>query len=363
MKKANRLQLHFCFWLVYFSITLFNELYLTSDFAGDNTWNNFIKVFIGEVNLLSIKILLVYYVLYSVIPRWIKAIGKKALLVEAIAVLLAGVITYRLTIQFVNWRIILQRIPENLTTASLVARFFFSLLEILQIVGIAATIRLFRMRLANVENEKELIRARMKAELGHLKSQINPHFLFNTLNSIYSLSLVQSPQTPEVVLRLSSLLRFMLYESEKTFISVNDEIKIINDYVEMQQLRFENRVQVSRVWDVDNGATRIAPLLLFPFVENAFKHGIGTKNDNAFIDVNLTLQDGQLKMVTRNFILKESVSAKDDSGIGLTNLKKQLQLLYGEYDLKTEEQGMVFETSLFINLKSYAGNELYNSGR
>ncbi len=363
MKNLKRIHLHILFWLVYFGITFFSELYLTSDFVGKNTFNYFLKILAGEVDLFIIKVCLVYYVLYSYIPRWIKANNKNGLLVEAITVLLLTVFFYRLVIHYINWKLILGEVPPNLTTASLIARYFFSLLDISQIVGIAATIKLFRMRISTIENEKELIRAKMKAELGHLKSQINPHFLFNTLNSIYSLALMQSPQTPEVVLRLSSLLRFMLYESEKVSISIDDEIKIINDYVEMQQLRFENRVQITLNVKIDYGGTAIAPLMLFPFVENAFKHGIGTKSDNAFIDVSLCLKDGIVKMSTLNFISKESVTEKDDHGIGLTNIKKQLQLLYGDYDLKTENHGDVFEVTLHINLNSYVGNELYNSGR
>lgn len=363
MKIKSRLVLHIAFWLVYFSVTLFNELYLTSDFTWNNDLLHFSKIFLCEVNLLMIKIALVYYVLNSYLQRWVVRSKKTGLIIEGVLVFLLTVLFYRLVIHFINWKLILHEVPSQLTIQSLTARFFYSALEIIQVLTIAATIKLFRMRILAMENEKELIRERMKAELDHLKSQINPHFLFNTLNSIYSLSLVQSEKTPELVSRLSDMLRFMLYESDKVFIPVKNEIALIEDYIDMQQIRFENRVSIKRVFDTDDLELLIPPLLLFPFIENAFKHGVGAKGDNSFIDVELKIEKGHLQMRVKNSVFHESVDTETHHGIGLNNLRKQLNLLYHNFELNVIEKSSVYEADLKINLETYAGLELYHRRR
>lgn len=363
MKPKSRLALHILFWLVYFSVTLFNELYLTSDFALNDDYGHFFRIFLCEINLLLIKIALVYYVLNAYLHRWVARPKKAGLIVEGLLVFLCTVVLYRLVIHFVNWKLILHETPPRLTIQSLTARFFYSALEIIQVLTIAATIKLFRMRLRAVENEKELIRERMKAELDHLKSQINPHFLFNTLNSIYSLALVQSEKTPELVSRLSDMLRFMLYESDKVFIPVKDEISLIEDYIDMQQIRFENRVSITRSFQTDDPELLIPPLLLFPFIENAFKHGVGGKGDGAFIDVALQIKKAHLRMRVKNSVFHESVGAETHHGIGLNNLRKQLALLYREFELTIDEKSSIYEADLKINLETYAGLELYHRRR
>lgn len=355
MVPKNRIGLHVFFWLIYFGITFFNELYLTSDFAGNVSLAHVAFILPCEILLFAIKVLLVYYVLYAYLPRWAKAPDKTKLVLEGLGVLFVTLLVYR------GIKVVFREEPPDPTIQSIIARFLYSFLEILQIVAIAATIKLFRVRIAAMQKEKELEREKMMAELGHLKAQINPHFLFNMLNSIFSLSRMQSERTSDVVLRLSSLLRFMLYESGKVTVPIEDEIKIIRDYIDMQQLRFEGRVNISQTFDVDNPGTAITPLLLFPFFENAFKHGVGSKADHSFIDVVLRLHEGRLHLKMRNSVVKESLNDSDSHGIGLANIRKQLRLLYKEYDLHTHEVDQVFEADLAINLHSYAGLELYHS--
>lgn len=358
MVPKNRIGLHVIFWLIYFGITFFNELYLTSDFAhGTVSLAHVVHILPCELLLFAIKVGLVYYVLYAYLPRWAKAPDKTRLLAEGVLVLTATLLVYR------GVKVIFREEPPDPTVQSIIARFLYSFLEIVQIVAIAATIKLFRVRIAAIQKEKELEREKMKAELGQLKAQINPHFLFNMLNSIFSLSRMQSERTSDVVLRLSSLLRFMLYESGKATVPIEDEIKIIRDYIDMQQLRFEGRVNITQAFEVDNPGTAITPLLLFPFFENAFKHGVGSRADRSFIHVTLRLQEGRLRMNLRNSVVKESLNDGDSHGIGLVNIRKQLRLLYQEYDLHTREADHVFEADLAINLNSYAGLELYHSGR
>src|SRR5690606_31856629 len=161
----------------------------------------------------------------------------------------------------------------QLTRLQHTARYFYSGLDLLQVTGIAAAIKLFRLRIVAVTGEKRLIQERLQSEMQHLRAQINPHFLFNTLNSIYALARVQSAAAPDAVLRLSHILRYMLYATEQRSIPLAEELKITMDYIELQQVRFGDKVQVRTDQQIDNPEASVTPQILLPLVENAFKHG------------------------------------------------------------------------------------------
>lgn len=346
---------HVGFWLVYFSITLFNELFLTSDFSGNLESDHLFKVVITELILLSVKVAFVYLILYRMMPRWQRpGWNFWRIIPEAILLLLATTALYRLIIQYINWPLVFRQVPGPFTAASMIARYCFSLLEILQVTGIAATIRLFRLRLHEAEREKELLRVKTRTEIAQLKAQINPHFLFNMLNSLYALSREQSAALPEVVLRLSQLLRYMLYESEKERTTLEAEVSAIADFLELQKIRFGLRVRIEQELLIPEPSTPIAPLLILPLVENAFKHGVGTREDDSFISVSLRLQEHRLAAEIRNSIGLNSVREKEGEGLGLSNLRRQLALQYTDYHFTTAIEDGTFRASLDLNTTSYA---------
>jgi len=193
-----------------------------------------------------------------------------------------------------------------------------------------------------------------------LQAQMNPHFLFNMLNTIYSMSIIKSDKTPDVIMRLSALLRFMLYEIEKEWIPIETEINIIKEFIALQLFRFENKVKVTQNYSEIEEQKLIKPLLMFPLIENAFKHGIGIKSDKSFIHIDIKLVDDNLMLRTENKIMKEENNLSDSSGLGLSNIKKQLQLIYTDFDLQTSELNDTFIVTLFINLKSYDTTSLPN---
>jgi sensor histidine kinase YesM len=200
---------------------------------------------------------------------------------------------------------------------------------------------------------QQLTIEKQQAELSYLKSQTNPHFLFNTLNNIYALSLEKSDRAPESVLRLSKILRFMLYETTGDFIAVEKEIKIIGDYVELEKLRYDDTLNVNFNYDIEDMKQSVPPLLLIPLVENAFKHGVSETRSTPFIDVHLSIKNRYL-----TFIVKNSVSGITDGGqvtenIGLSNLRRQLELLYTDYDLSLSKEKIMFTATLKINLASH----------
>jgi LytS/YehU family sensor histidine kinase len=191
------------------------------------------------------------------------------------------------------------------------------------------------------------------AELSYLKSQTNPHFLFNTLNNIYSLARDKSDLAPESILRLSKILRFMLYETGGAFISIEQELKIINDYIALEKLRYDDSLNVYLNHDIEDMKQALPPLLLIPLVENAFKHGVSETRGAPFVDIHLSVNNRQL-----TFIVKNSAEAYTEEtvkeNIGLPNLRRQLELLYTDFNLSVQQGESVFTATLKINLASHA---------
>lgn len=194
---------------------------------------------------------------------------------------------------------------------------------------------------------------KQEAELNYLRSQTNPHFLFNTLNNIYSLSRDKSDLAPESILRLSKILRFMLYETGGAFVSIEQELKIINDYIALEKLRYDESLRINFNHDVENMKQSIPPLLLIPLVENAFKHGVSETRSRPFIDIHLSVNERQLRFVVKNSV-EEAQPTKDvKENIGLSNLRRQLELLYSDHSLTVHYEKNVFTSVLKINLASH----------
>ncbi|HET6994381.1 MAG TPA: sensor histidine kinase [Chitinophagaceae bacterium] len=197
---------------------------------------------------------------------------------------------------------------------------------------------------------KELENKRMDAELSFLRMQMNPHFLFNSLNSIYSLSLKKSDDTPQAVLKLSEMMRYMIYESEDTEHKVNleKEIDYLNNYIGLQRIRFKDRFHVEFLLEGDISGKKIVPLLLLPFVENGFKHGILYDPKNPF-SIHLVVEGERLIFQVKN---KKNIDNKDATGgIGLDNVKRRLLLLYpGKHQLTIHEDKEFYQSELILFL-------------
>ncbi len=191
------------------------------------------------------------------------------------------------------------------------------------------------------------------AELNYLKSQTNPHFLFNTLNNIYSLARDKSDLAPESILRLSKILRFMLYETAGDYIALEQELKIISDYIALERLRYDESLRVNFNYDIEDMKQAMPALLLIPLVENAFKHGVSETRDRPFVDVHLSVNKRQLTFIVKN----STEESADDRGvkenIGLSNLRRQLELQYTDFSLGVQPGERIFTAILKINLASH----------
>ena len=194
------------------------------------------------------------------------------------------------------------------------------------------------------------------AELKQLKAQLNPHFLFNTLNNLYGLAVVKSDKLPQLMLKLSELLRYGLYETQEKWVSLESEIKYIENYITLEKLRLDTGHHIHFKIEGEIANQRIAPLLLIVFLENAFKHFDANDTLPATIEVCLSLKGEQLQFSCYNTVnpsLEESPRAKNTSGIGLANVRKRLELLYpGRHQLKIQKQSTSFNVILELQLDS-----------
>ncbi len=195
---------------------------------------------------------------------------------------------------------------------------------------------------SNLENENLI------AELAFLKSQINPHFLFNSLNNIYSLAYQKSEKTPEAILKLSEIMRYMLYESNEDKVALSAEIRYLENYIELQKLRFKDNIYIKFEINGDPLGLMITPLVLISFVENAFKHGIATDIENP-IRIELNLSEGKLLFHVIN--IKSSLNKDITGGIGLQNVQRRLSLIYKDrYRLHIDDNNDIYNCELYLNL-------------
>lgn len=200
---------------------------------------------------------------------------------------------------------------------------------------------------------KMMEKKQVESELNFLKSQINPHFLFNTLNSIYSLALKKSDQTAEVVLKLSDLLRYILYECNAERILLSKEIETLNNYIELERIRTRSTDRIRFSVNGEPGQIKVAPLIWISFVENAFKHGMGSLASEGFVNIEMDITPGALIFkCMNNFGESKPVyapNANNVGGIGMENLKKRLALIYPErHKLKIEKKEGIFFVELIL---------------
>jgi sensor histidine kinase YesM len=196
-----------------------------------------------------------------------------------------------------------------------------------------------------VLKEQQLI-----SELTYLKAQLQPHFFFNTLNNIYGLALKQSTLTAPLVAKLSEMMRYILYKADAPLVTLEEEINFIENYVAVEKVRYRDAIQISLDLQGIGDMGEISPLLLLPFVENAFKHGIEEEQQRGFVKIVICRSAADLTMEIENSIASKTVAI--GGGIGLINVRKRLALLYeGRHQLDIENDGKVFRVSLTLAIK------------
>lgn len=200
---------------------------------------------------------------------------------------------------------------------------------------------------------RELENRQLTSELRFLKAQINPHFLFNTLNNLYYLAINQSNQTPEVIAKLSGMMRYMIHESNAEKVPLNKEVEYMENYLDLEKLRLNEEVPITFEVEGDVASARITPLILIAFLENAFKHGIGNNGGNSWITVSLKVNDNTLNYIVVNSMLQHNEkTVREASGLGLANVRRRLELSYPkQYKLEVKEDAERYRVHLKIDLQ------------
>lgn len=341
---------HLWFWIPYALLEIYTEAYWMEVQYQQGFWSTLLHAFIEEVSqILVIKIPMVYLMLYF-IERFARQSRNilKLVLSLTLTILIFSLLGYRFLMEFVVKVVYAHLEIVGLGGFGTLVNSFMDKIFVASAV-IALSEYLYSQQLR--QRESELLKEKTETELNFLKSQINPHFLFNTLNNIYSLARKKSDETPEVVMKLSKLLRFVLYETKEKFISISREIEFLNDYIDLQKMRFSEKLKIEFKHEIDNSETQIMPLVLIPFVENAFKHGASQSVNESYISIHLKIKENELNLSVENSF--ETQNSDEPQGIGLKNIKRQLELFYSNFNLETHFEGNKFKASLFIHLNQH----------
>lgn len=224
------------------------------------------------------------------------------------------------------------------------------------ISGMAIGLRFSEKLSRNEKQREEMEKLKLDAELAYLKNQISPHFFFNTLNNIYSLIEYDPKESQKAIVELSKLMRYLLYETGHETVMLKQEIDFLQHYFELMRLRVDEHVEIRAEFPEHTYDLQIPPLLFLPFVENAFKHGISYK-EPSFIEVSMRLQLRSLEFTCRNSIGQQTGSVLTESGIGLENIRKRLNLLFpGAHKLSFSASDKIFSARLTLNLRDYDSN-------
>ena len=344
--KNLRILLHFIFWVIVgsFYLIVFNR-------------NSEIRAvsYILSAGLFPVAFLESYFFNYTLIPKYL---GKKRygrfFLYSFYTVLTSTWLSF--LVVFFALIFILNK------DASLDPAVFHPELQVISlnfIVFLAISIkqvkRVFYMQQEKNELEKTALTTELKlkeAELKLLKAQVHPHFLFNTLNNLYGLTLEKSDEAPGLVLRLSEILDYILYRCDEQRVLLSEEISNLKNYIEIEKIRYSEKLKLQQKFPEDCKSFKIAPLIILPFVENAFKHGVSNFPGIALVKINVSLTEKNLIVIIENS--RNPIKIKSDNhsaGIGLKNVRKRLDLMYPEkYILTLEEKPETYSVNLTLQL-------------
>lgn len=338
----QRVMWHTLFWIGY--IATYTIIYgsYADTYKDELFWT---------VAYLPMKMAATYFVLYYVLPKHF--LRKQYVLTAAWFILAVLFAAY---LQRVIDVILIHDLYHQNDDAGAIHAFPKILkiaLGVYPVVAFAAFVKLAKYWYEKEKQAQQLKQQKLEAELNFLKGQIHPHFLFNTLNNLYALTLKKSDASPEVVLKLSELLSFMLYECNSRSVSLDKELKLVENYIDLERIRYDDRLKLKYEKEGDISSNTIPPMLLLPFVENAFKHGTSGSLEEVKVEISVKVDQSTLYFEVKN--TKPDAPADEEfeyqKGIGLKNVSRRLELLYnGYYSMKKEESETSYTISLTIQL-------------
>jgi len=349
MKRVAR---HIAFWLAYSLFMVFTELVFIKTEARRLDSEDVVRnATMACLIALIPQMIFAYYMVYKGLNKIVQKKSKLPLAIaEILGVFVLCLVFARIIAQYLiaKWVYGVPNPASFLEPTKYVNISIYMLLS----TGLVVLIKSVGTQLAARERENLLVKEKLRTELKLLRNQLNPHFLFNTLNNIYALTRRKSDLAPQAVMKLSELLSFMLYESGKESVPISKEIQVLEDYIELESIRYADKLNVSFVKEVDSYSEPIAPLILLPIVENAFKHGAGESRYDSFIRISMKVKEGRLDFEVENSF-EQSTEIKPNGQIGLSSTKRQLELMYGEQQVEVQNDGQVFKVRIQLNLHSY----------
>jgi LytS/YehU family sensor histidine kinase len=310
--------------------------------------NQFDVAFYMELGFLPFRLVVVYTNYFLLLPRFLQKRELSRYLLQTLVFIVIAAFLHRAfmyyylnDILFPNWNPGSFPQPYKLVQSAMIIAS-----PMIFLIGIEVLLRW----LDSERRAERLAGEKVKAELSYLRSQINPHFFFNTLNNLYGLALKKSDKTPEVVMKLSELMSYVLYDADKDLVPLTKELDQIERYIALEQIRYENRFEIVFDTHGDIEHFSIPPLILLPFVENSFKHGVNKSAKNGWVSVNVSVSDEQFKFNIHNGVPAKTEPKKSASGMGISNVKKRLRLLYADkHELECIEKENEYIVNLIIN--------------
>jgi two-component system, LytTR family, sensor kinase len=333
---------HIVFWLVIYAFFLSPAL----PFAPDKN-----AIFVIYSVKLLLQMLTAYGLLYILIPQFLEK-GKKKLFILSLIIELYIVFILYSTIRYFYLEPTFPaayRMPDDFYFIDRILDFQYFIKNIIWFFFPAVLLT----TIIYYQNQKKILELQEKkktAELNLLRNQLNPHFLFNTLNNLYALSIKKSDKAPELIAKLSDILDYSLFRCKEDYVLLENEIMLLKNYIDLEKIRYEKRLNIHFVHNVKNEDVKIAPLLLLSFLENAFKHGTSQEINKANITIDLESDKNFILFTIENSKPKQidKIKKNNRDAIGLINIKKQLDLLYPkDHDLEIKET----ETSYTAILK------------
>lgn len=341
--KPKRIIRHITFWVIW--------LLSMSVFYGMNPKGNmFLHSFTNLSLGLPIYLFYCYLTVYKIIP--LTVFRKKIFIFFVYLIFSSFVFAFllRLNTRFVFYRFFDAQDAESIDLTN-----WFPVLTNMVWVNVPlfmfASVKYIYDYYGEISRKKELEKQNLQAELSLLMIQLRPHFLFNTLNNLYSMALSGDSNTSEGLAKIINMLKYILFKCSEDEVDLQKEISLIEDYIELERMRYDKRLEFSFEKKIEDPKIRIVPMILFTFVENSFKHGSSPEAGTSFIHISLKADRQKILFKSENSFpqLKDRENSK---GLGLENVRKRLELLYpGEYNLQISKKHNVFNVSLELNSK------------
>lgn len=353
-ERKYRLRRHAAFWIFWW--LFFGILY--SYTAKFSLFPDFKRIPVSMVDSFFFMIphmFLTYSLIYFVVPKFVVK-GKyieSAILVLFLFFLVACIsaLIGKFILPFLRFHLF--SVPYNdFVNTTFLLFLLAGLRGAITIGGLAAAIKLMKYWYIKEQRNLQLEKENMESQLQLLKAQIHPHFLFNTLNNIYSFTQTTSPAAAKMVSGLSDLLRYILYEGTQSFVPLSKELKMIEDYIDLEKIRYGNKLELHLDLPAQTNDLLIAPLLLLPLVENCFKHGTSNVLEQPWIHLQVSIKNAELQMKLLNGKVNHLAANTNGVGIGIKNVQQRLSLLYpGKHELNITSEEDVFIVNLKLELE------------